>query len=93
MKTLRSKEAIENAAELAEVITLRKQYEKREKALKAWFLESLADEQTAKAGEHMIIITEGQNTYIDREKLTIDQGEEFVSQYIKTTKYRKVDVK
>ena len=93
MKTLRSKEALENATELAEVIALRKQCEKREKALKAWFLESLADEQTAKVGDHMIIITESQTSYIDREKMTVDQGEDFVNQYLKITHYKKVEVK
>lgn len=93
MKTLKSKQALENAIALEQITAARRDLEKKEKALKEWFLASLADENAAKVGDILIVITDCENTSIDRVSLASDHGNDFLKAYTKVTKYRKVEVK
>lgn len=95
MKALKLKTDIELAQELLKVISNRKDIEKREKELKAYFrtqFESLGID-TATIGKVLISLVSKTRTGLDQKAMVAKLGKEFVSQFESKTPYVQVDVK
>ena len=90
MKTLRNQNDSELAQELYEVISQRKELDKREKELKAHFKAMGPD--PIKVGGFLILQKDGSTTSLDRSMLAADHGEEFLARYLKETKYVKIEI-
>jgi hypothetical protein len=94
MKNLRSDENLRLASELSNVIAKRKEYEKRERELKDYFL-NLADNKAGllKIGEVLIVITDCERATLDRKALEAKYGADKIKAFDKVTTYLKTEVK
>lgn len=91
MKTIRSKDDIEKAARLFEIIEKRREFEAEEKALKEHF--KAMGEVAIKANDILITLTDKERTNLDRKSLAAFLGIDKLSEFENTTHYMQVDVK
>lgn len=94
MRQLNSAEAVAHAKELAKLIEQRKANEKREKELKAYFIEKNGGAAGfIRAGDLMICIVEGETSSLDRKSLEATFGADKIAPFVKVTPYLKTEVK
>jgi predicted phage-related endonuclease len=82
---LRSKKDTDLAAELYEINNQRKELEKREKEIKEYFKEKMGDEQTAIAGNYVLLLKVSVRNDLDKDALAkvVD-----LNDYKKPTSYK-----
>ncbi len=90
MKNLRSKNDVEKASELKDLLEDLKQMQKREKELKEYFKNKL--DGVAKCGDILICIDEKNRTSLDKKELQTLLGDK-IKEYEKTTTYKTISLK
>ena len=80
------------ARQLYEIVTMRRELEKKEKLLKDYFREQLLIADSVTVGDFVVTITERERTDIKRDELKLLLGESFKNYEVKT-KYQIIDVK
>lgn len=83
---------IEYARRLVELVQKRRDLEKEEKALKAYFKQEIGSHGAMETGGILISLVERERTGLDRNRLMLDLGNR-IRQYETKTTYTQVDVK
>lgn len=86
-----SKDKISKAEALLAIVEQRKELERKEAELKAYFKDELSN-GVIEAGNVIIIIEQCTRTTIDRAKLELKIGAEMLKEFEKTTEYSQLKV-